>query len=160
MLEKLLPGAAHVQNLHPMVVHFPLALLPAALFVYAVAWVAGRETWAWAALWMLVMGSLGAVVAAASGLYVEDGVMIAESVKAHLLEPHERLMLTTTGIALVSSAWALLTRPWPRRGRAVFVALMVAMVVVMVYGADFGARMVYDYNAAGNACSQPIEFTK
>jgi hypothetical protein len=31
---------------------------------------------------------------------------------------------------------------------------------VMSIGADYGARMVYDYNAGGSACSQPIEFTK
>ena len=30
----------------------------------------------------------------------------------------------------------------------------------MSVGADNGARMVYDYNAGGNACSQPIDFTK
>jgi len=32
--------------------------------------------------------------------------------------------------------------------------------VYVLLGADYGARMVYDYNAGGNACSQPIEFTK
>ncbi len=30
----------------------------------------------------------------------------------------------------------------------------------MSVGADYGARMMYDYNARGNACSQPIDFTK
>lgn len=30
----------------------------------------------------------------------------------------------------------------------------------MSIGADYGAGMVYDYNAGGNACSQPIEFVK
>jgi hypothetical protein len=30
----------------------------------------------------------------------------------------------------------------------------------MVRGADFGGRLVYDYNAGGNACGQPIEFSR
>jgi len=34
------------------------------------------------------------------------------------------------------------------------------MVTVMALGADFGARMVYDYNIGGDACPQPIEFTR
>jgi len=29
-----------------------------------------------------------------------------------------------------------------------------------VKGADDGGRMVYDYNAGGQACGQPIEFTQ
>ena len=37
---------------------------------------------------------------------------------------------------------------------------LLGMLLVMSFGADYGARMVYDYNAGGNACSQPIEFTK
>jgi hypothetical protein len=34
------------------------------------------------------------------------------------------------------------------------------MIGVMTVGADFGGRMVYDYNAGGSACRQPIQFTK
>lgn len=30
----------------------------------------------------------------------------------------------------------------------------------MNVGADYRARMVYDYNAGGRSCSRPIEFTK
>jgi hypothetical protein len=37
---------------------------------------------------------------------------------------------------------------------------LLGILVVLSFGADYGARMVYDYNAGGNACSQPIEFTK
>jgi hypothetical protein len=31
---------------------------------------------------------------------------------------------------------------------------------VMTVGADYGVRMIYDYNVGGNACSLPIEFTR
>ncbi len=49
---------------------------------------------------------------------------------------------------------------FPRRLRIVFVLALLAMVGVMTKGADDGGRMVYDYNAGGSACGQPIEFTK
>ena len=45
-----------------------------------------------------------------------------------------------------------------RKGRALFVLLLFALLGVMSVGADYGARMVYDYNAGGNACPQLIEF--
>ena len=45
------------------------------------------------------------------------------------------------------------------RSRA-FVLLLLALLAVMTRGADYGGRMVYDYNAGGNACGQPIDFTR
>ena len=160
MLETLLPGAQHLQNLHPLVVHFPLALLPSAGLVYLLAWASDRESWAWTALWLLVLGTLSGAVAAGTGLYAEDGVMVDPSVRERLLEPHEWWMLATVALSAVATAWALWRRPFPPRARGVFVLLLLATLAVMTYGADHGGRMVYDYNAGGNACGQPIEFTK
>ena len=160
MLDALLPGAQHLQNVHPLVVHFPLAFLSGAVGLYLIAALARREAWAWTALWLLVLGTLSAAVAAATGLYAEDGVMVARSVRAHLLEPHETLMLVTLGLSLVLAGWAVCARPLPVRGRWVFIALLLALLAVMSRGADYGGRMVYDYNAGGDACGQPIDFTR
>jgi hypothetical protein len=55
---------------------------------------------------------------------------------------------------------AAAARPFPRKGRVFFMLGFLALLVVMSLGADYGARMVYDYNAGGDACSQPIDFTK
>ena len=160
MLETLLPGAQRLQNVHPLVVHFPLGLLPASALVYLLAWLAGRDSWAWTGLWLLVLGTVSAATAAATGLRADDGVMIDPSVREQLLDPHRRLMLTTVGLAVALAAWALAARPLPARGRLVFLMLLVVLLSVMSRGADYGGRMVYDYNAGGSACPQPIEFTR
>lgn len=86
--------------------------------------------------------------------------MVSRSVREHLLEPHERMMLATLGMSVVLSAWAFVVRPFPKRGRLLFLLFFLILLGIMTVGADYGARMVYDYNAGGNACSQPIEFTK
>ena len=39
-------------------------------------------------------------------------------------------------------------------------SINLAMAGVMSKGADDGGRMVYDYNAGGSACGQPIEYSK
>jgi uncharacterized membrane protein len=160
VLERVLPGLSHLQNIHPLVVHFPLALLPVALLLYFLAWVANQEAWARTGLWLLGLGTLGAAAAVASGLYGAEGVMIAPSVKAHLLFYHKRIMLGALSLAVVLSVWALLARPMPVRGRLGFLVLLLILVGALTIGADFGGRMVYDYNAGGNACPQPIGFTQ
>ena len=160
MLEAVLPGAEHLQNVHPLVVHFPLALLPAAALLYLLALFTGRESLAWTGLWLLTLGTLGGGVAAATGLYAMDGVMVDPSVHEQLLDVHQDWMLATTALAVTLTAWALVARPMPKRGRVLFAAGLLALLAVMTKGADYGGRLVYDYNAGGNACGQPIEFTR
>ena len=160
MLEALLPGVAHLQNVHPLVVHAPLGLLPAAALVYLLAAATGRESLAWTGLSLLVLGTLGAAASAATGLRAMEGVMVDPSVHEQLLDVHQDLMLTTTGLAVALTGWALVARPAPRRGRLLFALGLAALLVVMTKGADYGGRLVYDYNAGGNACGQPIEFTR
>ena len=109
---------------------------------------------------MLILGTLSAGAAVGTGLYGEEGVMVSRSVREHLLELHEKVMLGTLGLSIVLSIWALVARPFPKKGRWIFLFLFLVLLGIMTVGADYGARMVYDYNAGGNACSQPIEFTK
>jgi uncharacterized membrane protein len=160
MIETLLPGVQHLQNIHPLVVHFPIAFLMGSALFYFFALIFRKDTLATTALSLLILGAFSACVAAGSGLYAEEGVMVSLSVREHLLDPHELLMLVTTGLSVVLAAWAFIARPFPKKGRVFFLLLFLVLLGVMSLGADYGARMVYDYNAGGNACSQPIEFSK
>jgi uncharacterized membrane protein len=160
MLEIILPGVQHLQNIHPLFVHFPIAFLTGAALLFVMAWIFKNDKLAFAAFLLLLLGTLSAGAAVGTGLYAEEGVMVSRSVRANLLDRHESLMLTTLGISVVLSIWALIKRPFPTKGRALFVLFLMILLGVMSLGADYGARMVYDYNAGGNACSQPIDFTR
>ena len=153
-------GIQHLQNIHPLTVHFPIAFLIGATLFYFLALIFKKESFAYTGFSMLILGVLSAGIAVSAGLYAETGVMVSRSVRANLLEPHEDLMLITFGISIILVIWSLIYRPFPKKGRIIFILLLLAMLAVMGLGADYGARMVYDYNAGGNACSQPIEFTK
>ena len=155
-----MPGVGHLQNVHPLFVHYPIALLAAATLFYVIAWVARSERWAFAAYVALLAGTAGGALAIATGLYADGGVMVSRSVRAALLEQHKTLMLITGSLALIASAWATIQRPFPRTLRPLFVVLLLAMAAVLFKGADDGGRMVYDYNAGGSACGQPIEYTR
>jgi uncharacterized membrane protein len=154
------PGVQHLQNIHPLLVHFPIALLSAATLMYWLGFLARRESWLWTGLWTLVLGALGAAAAVGSGLYAEPGVMLAPSVKTALLANHKRIMIAVLILSALLALWAMAARPMPARGRVVFLATLVVVVALIAKGADYGGRMVYDYNAGGNACGQPIEFSQ
>ena len=160
MLETLLPGVQHLQNIHPLVVHFPIAFLTGAALFYFLAWIFRKDTLSTTAFSLLILGAFSACVAVGTGLYAEDGVMVSFSARGNLLIPHKQLMLVATGLSLALTIWALISRSFPKKGRVFFLLLFLVLIGVMPLGADYGARMVYDYNAGGTACSQPIEFTK
>ncbi|MGH8012449.1 MAG: DUF2231 domain-containing protein [Candidatus Binataceae bacterium] len=152
-----LPGGQVLWNIHPLVVHYPIALLAASVFVYFLAWIGRRESWAWAGWWMLGLETLGAALAIATGLYATAGVMIAPAVRQHILHYHKRYMVAVLALSVLACAWAMMARPLPRCGRLGFLALLVLMAVLIVKGADYGDWMTYAYNAGGSL-PQPIEF--
>jgi len=160
MLGNILPGVQHLQNIHPLVVHFPIAFLVGAALFYFLSWIFRNQTFATTAFLLLILGTLAAGAAVGTGLYGEEGVMVSRSVRANLLEMHERLMLTTLGVSIGLAIWAVIGRPFPKKKRLLFLLMLLVLLGIMTVGADYGARMVYDYNAGGDACSQPIEFSK
>ena len=151
------PGAEVMQNPHPLVVHYPIGLLTAALVIYVIAWITRRESVAWAGLWVLTLGTIAAAIAVWTGLRAGTSVMVAQGVREHILDEHRRVMIGVLVLSAALSAWALIARPMPNRGRAGFVVLLVVMVFMIVKGADYGGWMVYGYNAGGSL-PQPIEF--
>ena len=160
MIQNLLPGIEHLQNIHPLVVHFPLAFLCGSALFYLLALLTSKDVMATTAFSLLIVGTLGAAAAVGTGMYAEPSVILAPSVRGRLLEKHEDLMILTLCVSAVLAIWAIIARPFPKKSRALFMLLLFALLGVMSVGADYGARMVYDYNAGGNACGQPIDFTQ
>jgi uncharacterized membrane protein len=160
VIDRILPGLSQLQNIHPLLVHFPIALLYAAALLYFLASIRASETLQWTALWMLALGALGAAASLASGFYTAPGLMVSQSVRHELLRNHKHLMVAASAVTGVLTVWALAARPMPSRGRYVFLAGLVAVLCLIAAGADLGGEMVYGYNAGGSACPQPIDFRK
>jgi uncharacterized membrane protein len=128
MFGTLLPGVQHLQNIHPLVVHFPIAFLMGAALSYFLSWIFRNQTFATSAFLLLILGTLAAGAAVGTGLYAEDGVMVSRSVRGHLLESHETLMLTTLGLSIVLVAWAITSRPFPKKRRSIFTLIVYGFV--------------------------------
>ena len=160
MLESILPGASQLQNYHPLLVHFPIAFIYGAALLYFVASISASESLKWTAFWMLMLGALGAGAALLSGFYAAPGLMVSVSVRHELLRHHKHLMVAASVGTGALTIWVLATRPMPTRGGYVFLAGLVAVIWLIVAGADLGGEMVFGYNAGGSACPQPIDYRK
>lgn len=95
--------------LHPMIVHFPIALLFTSVLFDAAGILFKRDSLREGALWLLIMGLLGGVAGSISGDWAEEAAEksgIAES----LIETHETLAFVTLGIFAVLLLGRLLMR--------------------------------------------------
>ena len=160
LLGKILPGVQHVHNLHPLTVHFPIAYLIGAAFLYLSCWIWPSDRRSWAAYWCLLLGFAAATFAVGTGFYALWKTTLTVTVRQHLLMPHMYLMIVTWLITNALTAWAMLDKPFPRAGRRVFLLGFLVLFGVITFGIDFGSRLVYDYNAAGNAIQQPKPYSK
>src|SRR3989338_122035 len=122
----MLEGARHLQNIHPLVIHFPIGLLMGAVLFYFVAWITKKDEFAKTGFWVLLLGALSLAAAVGTGLYAEQGVMVHLSVREKLLVQHKNFMITASGLCFVTTAWAIIARPFPKKGRKIFLLLLLA----------------------------------
>jgi uncharacterized membrane protein len=159
-LGNLLPGVEHLHNLHPLTVHFPIAFLMGAGLLYGMSWIWPNDKREWAAYWFLLLGFWACIVAVATGFYAYYGVNVSNSVQYRLATPHMIWMVSTFLITVALTSWAIVDKPFPRAGRRVFLLLFVILLLTMTRGADYGSRLVFDYNADGDALSHPIRYSR
>ncbi len=133
-------------NIHPMVVHFPIALLTAYLFADFMAMFRKDREWNILASGLLYLGTLGAIAAAAAGLVAEH--LVAHGDEVHdIMERHELLGLTVASLSVLLSlirylGGSALTTAMGQGLRG-FMGLLIW--VCLFFGADLGGTMVYQY---------------
>jgi len=141
--------------LHPMLVHFPIALLFASvLFDILATWVK-RETFRDGALCLLVLGLLGGIAAASSGDWAEEMAEqagIAES----LIDTHETFAVATLGIFGVLLLGRLLLRNQltPTTAIPYFLVAAIGLGTLSATG-HFGGDLVYEHGAGVATIHQP-----
>lgn len=133
--------------IHPMLVHFPIALLSAAVFFDLLGGKWRPEDCRIASLYTLVLGFAGAGVSVVSGAMAEDAAEHS-GVPERAIELHEVLGFATFWIfagllGLRVAAWL----GWIREQRMVALLLGIAGVVVMLIASYYGGSLVYDYGA-------------
>ncbi len=132
-------------NPHPLVVHFPIALLMASAFFEVIAYWKKREGFEKAAKWNLALGVLTGIAAVVSGLLAEEGVpqfpVIHET-----LERHETLAFVTLGLFAILFLWRFFKDgKFFARWRTFYIALAVIGILILGATAYYGGELVYKF---------------
>lgn len=139
-----------MENFHPLTVHFPIALLMAALLLETLALGFKKPHWHRIALWNLALGTLGAAVAVFTGR--QAAATAKHSFEIHqIMTLHERLGYVVLALAAGIVGWRLLKRDaLSRRGRWMSWGLLGLACGVLAFGAHLGGRMVYEFGVGGS----------
>jgi len=133
--------------LHPMIVHFPIALLTAAVGFDLVGTHWRPNECRIATRFTLVLGFTAAVLALLSGHLAEEAVEHSGVPKA-VLELHETLAGVTTGVfAVLVALHVAVSMGWVRERRGLAVAVGLVGVVLLLIASYYGGSLVYEYGA-------------
>lgn len=135
-MDPLLPGLDAAANIHPMLVHFPIAFWPVALLAWTAAELGGREDLRGVARWSVYLAAGSAVVAAASGLWAT--AQTGHDAPGHeFVHVHRNYMLAASGLGVVVAGVVYWARAAESRGlRRSLLAVVAVVNVVVVLGAD------------------------
>lgn len=143
----MLPGLKAILNIHPMFVHFPIALWLAALLFEVIAVVRGSDDWHRTAARLLYLGTIAGIVTIFTGLQAEKSIPPGPAMM--VVGIHETLMMLTTSVGILLSLFALVFRKnFTATYRKGMLAGLVVMAILMTIGADRGAQLVYEYGSA------------
>jgi len=158
-----LVAATSLPNLHPAVVHFPIALLLTALALDLGCLLLRRLTWVdRAATTLYILGAFGAVAAYLSGDAAADSMLGLPGVAQAALAEHERFALLTLVSAAVTAALRLLVSWLGRRDKRLAIgafrllALAASLVTagLLLVAADHGGALVFEHQLGSTEVQQ------
>lgn len=143
-----LPGIAALDNWHPLLVHFPIALLSLFFMLDVLGSFAHKTEWRRTATWFLYLGTVFAALTVAAGLQAAGSVAHGGNVH-EIMESHEHRGIAVLSLAVALSAWRLLGKGalnGVANGLFLFSAGVLAILLSLT--ADLGGLMVYQYGVA------------
>ena len=151
LFSTLMPGIASMENIHPLVVHFPIALLSVFFVLDLIGTLAKKQQWREVASSFLYLGTLAALFTVIAGHIAADSVAHAGNVHA-IMEKHKDLGMAILSLATALSAWRLKHKGlFQGYVNGVFLTLSALLCALIVIAADLGGLMVYQYGVAVKA---------
>ena len=147
LFSTLLPGVANLDNIHPLLVHFPIALLSSFFIVNLIAHFVKKDPLQTVATWLLYLGAVSAIFTVLAGFSAAETVAHNENVH-DIMEHHEDVGISILSLSLGLSAWRIKTGVLQGWKNGVFLTLSVLLFGLIIQGADLGGLMVYKYGVA------------
>ncbi len=151
LFQTLLPGISAMANIHPLLVHFPIAFLSIFFLFDLIGSIFSLENWRKTASALLYLGTIFAAATVASGLNAEDTIQHSQNVH-EIMETHELIGICVLSLAVFLSIWRLINRNLIQ-GFSNFIYLCFAfnLNLLLLFGADLGGLMVYKHGVAVEA---------
>jgi len=148
MFAELMPGITSLSNVHPMFVHFPIALLSLFFVIDTAAWIFDRQDWRRTASTLLYMGSGLSVMTVVAGLMAAASIPHGDDVH-EIMEHHEHLAISTSLLSLALAGWHYIGKSVFEGPAAVLQGLLSAiLMLLLILTADLGGWMVYGHGVA------------
>ena len=155
IFSSIMPGIAGMDNIHPLLVHFPITFLSAFFALDLVGTLAKKAQWRSVASWFLYLGTVAALFTVIAGFIAASSIAHGQNVH-DIMERHEHFGISVLSLALVLSIWRIKSGGLIRGGaNSFFLILSALLCVLMMLGADLGGLMVYHYGVAVKAVQAP-----
>jgi len=129
-------------HLHPMLVHFPIALFPSALILYVFGIVLKKENFRQAALYVYILGTLLTPLAVVTGLEEAQEY----GLKHPVFYAHRFFAFWVLGLSWVSlPILCFIQRKKNSWFKAVFLALLIFLTGFVMVAGYHGGRLVYEF---------------
>jgi uncharacterized membrane protein len=139
-------GLKEVMNVHPVFVHFPIALFPAALLFYGLGAVLEKRSLLVSGRGCLYLAAVSVITAVATGLRAEATLKHNEAIH-HLMETHKTLGLTILALSLLLTGWTFWQRDQRPRAFWAYFCVLTFTTLAVQQNADLGGRMVFTQGA-------------
>jgi len=136
-------------HLHPMIVHFPIALLIVGFLSDLVGLFTKREFFTQAGFYLLVLGALGVVAAYISGSQAGGGITEEGALK-QALEVHEDAATLTIWVVSTAALFRIALVLWNKfKGALKMVSIILFMLGVAAVARTgyYGGELVYKHAA-------------
>jgi len=138
-----LKGMGEVINIHPLFVHFPIALLLTSFACFLLGSVFKKDELLVTGKWALYFGTLAAILTVLTGLQAERGVSHGGGTH-EIMIVHKYIGFVVLGLSLILTIWINRSKAnIPTKGRMGFLIGSALLALIVTQGADLGGRMVF-----------------
>ena len=142
--------------LHPVLVHFPVALLTVGTLADVIAYARGKHGGSVVGWWNGIAGTCGLLVSVASGLLAKGNAGLLTGAGATALGDHEQMAFATTVAFLLLTGWRLSHRmQLPPASPKLFLLLSCAALSLLWITAYIGGELVHEFGIGVISAPRP-----
>lgn len=151
-------GLKEIANIHPVFVHFPIALFPLVLLLYAIGILGKMPGYLSAGRVSLYLAALSGVLTVLTGLQARRTIKFNMTL-GQMVKTHQGIGLSIFFLAVVATVWSFFQENNLPRAGIPFLVVLVAINYLALQNADIGSLMVYTQGAgvkpAGGVVPEP-----